>query len=337
MNDKLQIELNSREWRAFPIGELFEVDKGVYLPEKDITEGETPYITANSSNNGVSRFIGNKPLFDGNTITIEKINFKAYYQAKPFYCSHDVTVLRHKKLNKYNGIFIANMITRQGEKYSYGKQAQLNVTKRESVLLPVNSKNDPDWDFMEYFIKELEFKIKPNVTYKEHIIKDWRELGEVKWGEFNLEDLFDTKIGKSINGNKVNKVDGITPYITRKESYNGLDGFIDWKDTSFLNRVNTPVITIGNETAKPFVQEYSFFTGTKVNILTPKFGEANKYHLLFICRSLEMNKRKYSYSYTINSTRLKKQKIKLPVTIKGDPDWSFMEQYMKRLENDLNS
>ena len=45
-----------------------------------------------------------------------------------------MTVLQHKKLNKYNGIFIANMISRQGEKYSYGKQAQLNVTKREGVF-----------------------------------------------------------------------------------------------------------------------------------------------------------------------------------------------------------
>lgn len=158
------------------------------------------------------------------------------------------------------------------------------------------------------------------------------ELTNKEWKEFSIEDLFKVKIGKNIDGNKIDKVSGKSAYITRKESDNGLDGFIDF-DNSLLNK-EFPVITIGNETAEPFVQEFPFFTGTKVNILIPKTELSSKI-LFFISTSLKTHKSKYSYSFTINSTRLKRQKILLPVNSKGKPDYAFMESYMKQKEKKL--
>ncbi len=152
-----------------------------------------------------------------------------------------------------------------------------------------------------------------------------KALNEIEWGEFLINDLFTVSIGQNIDGNKVDKINGMTAYITRKETNNALDGFVD-ADISLLNN-QYPVITIGNETAEPFVQTYKFYTGTKVNILEAK-KELSKHVLLFISMCLKMHKNKYSYSYTINSTRLKKQKILLPITQKGDPDYAYMEAYM---------
>ena len=128
------------------------------------------------------------------------------------------------------------------------------------------------------------------------------------------------------------KAAGKTPYITRKESNNGLDGFIDY-DERYIN-VRYPVVTIGNETAEPFVQTFPFYTGTKVNILMPKLPQSWQ-TLLFIAQSLKMHKGKYSYAFTINSTRLKKQVIQLPVEESGRPDYAFMERYMRHIEKRL--
>lgn len=157
------------------------------------------------------------------------------------------------------------------------------------------------------------------------------DLANIEWKEFVIQDLFNTRIGKNVDGNKVNKSTGKTAYITRKESNNGLDGFVNF-NSEYLN-IDKPVITIGNETAEPFVQDYSFFTGTKVNILIPKV-KVSKSALFFICQSLKRHKSKYSYSFTINSTRLKRQKILLPATPKGKPHFSFMEQYMQAKEQE---
>lgn len=151
-----------------------------------------------------------------------------------------------------------------------------------------------------------------------------------QWKPFRIGDLFDIKIGNVIDGNKADKT-GRAPYITRKETNNGLDGFIR-ADKSLMN-LSFPVITIGNETAKPFVQNFPFFTGTKVNILSSK-TPTNRWVLQFICVCIELHKNKYSYSYTSNSSRLAKQVILLPS--KGDePDWHFMESYMRQKEQSL--
>ena len=155
------------------------------------------------------------------------------------------------------------------------------------------------------------------------------KLTDREWDIFLLGDLFHIEIGKNIDGNKVNRESGKTAYITRKEQNNGLDGFID-HEPDFLNN-NYPVLTIGNETAEPFVQRYPFFTGTKVNILKPK-QEFSASVLSFIAVSLRQHKFKYSYSFTINSTRLKRQAILLPVNSDRLPDLQFMEDFMKQIE-----
>ena len=142
-------DLSSRDYKAFRIGDLFTIDKGVYLPKCNIVSGKKPFITAKAGNNGISDFIGNKTLFTAEKITVEKIKLSAYYQPEDFYCSHDVTVLDIGCMNLYIAQFICTMIMRNSSKYSYGRQAQMNVVKREIIMLPVNDNNEPDYDFME--------------------------------------------------------------------------------------------------------------------------------------------------------------------------------------------
>lgn len=122
-----------------------------------------------------------------------------------------------------------------------------------------------------------------------NVVLDKTKQTKIQYKTFMIQDLFDVKIGKCIDGNKIDKQNGKNAYITRKENNNGLDGFIDF-DENYLNK-EFPVITIGNETAQPYVQVYPFFTGTKVNILKPKFN-MNKYVLFFICQALLINKNK---------------------------------------------
>lgn len=152
------MKLTDREWKAFRLEDIFECEKGVYLPTNTVIDGDVAYITARVGNNGLNRFIGNGILFKGNKITIEKICLSAYYQPMNFYCSHDVSVIWNENLNEYNAHFIATMIMRNGNKYSYGRQAQLSVVKREYIMLPVNHDGEPDYDFMEQYIKELMLK-----------------------------------------------------------------------------------------------------------------------------------------------------------------------------------
>ena len=155
-----------------------------------------------------------------------------------------------------------------------------------------------------------------------------KKLEECNWKAFCLEQLFQIKIGKNIDKICADTT-GNEAYITRTEFNNGLVGFI--KGDSALKNEDFPVITIGNETAKPFVQNFPFFTGTKVNIMVPKVKMSVPV-LKFIATSLDKHRRNFSYSFTANSTRLKELQIMLPAVSEEEPDYAFMEEYMREVE-----
>lgn len=343
---KLQRDLNKVVWKPHLLSNIFGyIGSSIGQMDKNRINNQGmkiyPYVTRTENNNGIESFIPNQKILDpnnGNVIIIGLDTQTVFYQKYPFYTGQNIQVLSDLpvELTESLAMFLITSIKPQLVKFNWGGNgATLGRLRKLRILLPTNNKDEPDWEFMECFMKYIETKVSPPTIVIKHSIKDYRMLDHLDWKEFKIEELFNIEIGKSIDGNKVNKEEGYTPYITRKESLNGVDGFIDWLDESYLNKVETPLITIGNETAQPFVQTSDFYTGTKVNIMRPIKEKLNLYHMLFVKSSIEMNKSKYSYSYTINSTRLKKQKIMLPIDIDGKPDWKFMEQYMMRMENEL--
>lgn len=331
----IKLNLGDVEWKEFKIGELFTVEKGTYLPQSEIKEGNIPYITATTINNGVTRFIGNRPLFEGNTITIEKINFKSYYQSKPYYCSHDVTVISHKKINQHNGLFIANMISRQGEKYSYGKQAQMNVTKRESVYLPIDSQGKPNWSFMEEYMKQHEIKLLNNVVkyYENKVLSNLiitGSISETEWKEFNFSEVF-TEIKRGKRLIKKNQIEGNIPYISSTGLNNGVDNFIGNKENV---RVYEDCVTIANSgsVGSCFYHQYEFIASDHVTHL--KNDKFDKYIYLFMIPIIKRLEEKYSFNREISDSRIQREKLILPVTEDGEIKFSFMRNFMKKVEND---
>ena len=336
-------ELESREWREFKISEVFDVS-GTYTtkPQNLINNGKTPRITCSALNNALDDFYQNEPSEKGGVITIDSatIGFVSY-QGYDFIATDHVEKLQNKNktyINKFIGLFEKESIEKATlNKYGYGYKFAQERIKNQIILLPVTSAGEIDYDFMESYIQKLEnAKLDEYKKYAKKRINEILfsqkvesvKLEEKNWKVFKIKDLFESKIGKAIDGCKIEKTSGNIPYITRKESNNGLDGFINFQN-DFKNLIY-PCITIGNEVAQPFVQKYPFFTGTKVNILMPK-EKVNEYVLFFICQSIECHRSKYSYTYTINSTRLKSQNIILPATPSGEPDYLFMENYIRKI------
>lgn len=329
-------------WECFTLDEIFDIKptaNGIDKVKLTPGAGEYPYVTRSDMNNGVNMFVCKQAgcnLNSGNCITVGLDTQTVFYQPSDFYTGQNIQILRHERLNEYTGKFLIPLLNRTLSIYSWGGNgATLTRLRRSKIFLPVDDCGLPDWNFMEDCIR----KCKPAMieAYISRLIASAKVSGiltldGVKWGKFAIGDLFTVKIGKSIDGNKIDKSAGKTPYITRKESNNGLDGFIDY-DECFINSKH-PVITIGNETAEPFVQDFPFYTGTKVNILLPRIPTTRQ-ALLFVAQCLKIHKGKYSYAFTINSSRLQKQVIQLPIDDSGNPDWAFMERYMQQEEQRL--
>ena len=58
----------------------------------------------------------------------------------------------------------------------------------------------------------------------------------------------------------------------------------------------------------------------------------NKYSYLFLKQMILSQKIKYTYGYKFNGERMKHQKIMLPVTEAGLPDYDYMKSYMQKQE-----
>ncbi len=154
-------ELNPSNWKPFSLNELFELKKGKRLTKANMTEGNFPFIGAIDKDNGYRQFIGQKPIHKANTITVNYNGngvAEAFYQPKPFNCSDDVNVLYPKfQMNQYIALFLCTLIRLEKFRFNYGRKWHLERMKSSKIYLPINDEGNVDFEFMENYIKTLDY------------------------------------------------------------------------------------------------------------------------------------------------------------------------------------
>ena len=66
---------------------------------------------------------------------------------------------KQERSNKYVGLFLANVITAQKDKYGYGLKMGTGRLKRQKIMLPVNSDDTPNFNYMKSFMRKKEAAI----------------------------------------------------------------------------------------------------------------------------------------------------------------------------------
>ncbi|MGD0348070.1 MAG: restriction endonuclease subunit S [Terracidiphilus sp.] len=150
-------------WPKYRLGELFDIKKGKRLTRAQMTPGATPFIGAVDNNNGLTAFIGQRPIHKGNTITVNYNGngvAEAFYQPRAFWCSDDVNVLYPKfKLTPGRALFIATLIRLERYRFNYGRKWHLERMRSAALRLPTTPSSEPDWAYMERYIESLPFSI----------------------------------------------------------------------------------------------------------------------------------------------------------------------------------
>lgn len=123
---------------------------------------------------------------------------------------------------------------------------------------------------------------------------------------------------------------GNIPFIGATDGSNGITEFISNRNSSLDQ--NVLGVNYNGSVVENFYHPYEAIFSDDVKRLSLSKTSSNKHNLLFCKATILMQKIKYEYGYKFNGERMKRQKIKLPVTKKGDPDYTFMEQYMQSLE-----
>lgn len=151
--------VNFTSWKEFCLGDLFDIRKGNRLTKANMTVGSTPFIGAIDSNNGVSTYIGQEPIFEGNTLTVNYDGngvAEAYYQPVPYWALDSVNVLYPNfDLNPAIAMFLVTVMRQEKFRFNYGRKRHMQRMKESIIELPANKNGDPDWQFMENYIQSF--------------------------------------------------------------------------------------------------------------------------------------------------------------------------------------
>ena len=344
------LTLDNLNWQNFYLRDLFpvlEAGKSKGLNHLKKQKDGISYLGATNLNNAVLDFVEPVPelIQKGNCIAFirngEGSMGYAVYKEEDFIATSDISVGYNELLNRYNGMFITTIADRIRGKYNFGYKRSAQRLAKEILTLPATADNQPDWDFMEAYMRQQEKSIlKPTI---ERLCKQLihSELGGGKihlanldWKEFVFGDEFSiTATGSGIDRNKLIEGKGQMPYITRTDNNNGIDGFIPEQSSKY--RVDEGnVITIGLDTQTVFYQPTAFYTGQNIQVI--RHPKLDKYNAMFLIVAIQKLVERFSWgSYGATLSRLRKSRIYLPANKQGEPDFAFMSSFMQSVESDI--
>lgn len=339
------MKLSDREWKEFKVEDIFDVFNSTPYHKKSLkvdinNNNSIPYITRTNKNNGLENVVLKENHFKSNPkniIIFGAENATFFYQPFEHITGNKMYGIRNENLNIYIGLFIQQVLNSSIKNcgFSYGQGLTGTREKRRSVMLPILSNNneEPDWQFMENYIKtkynekKEKYKKYKEKTLKELKYKEIEDLNKKNWKEFFITDIFkEIQRGKRLV--KTNQIKGEIPYVSSTSLNNGIDNFI-----SNQNKVRSfcKCLTIANSGSVGycFYHDYEFIASDHVTHL--KNNCLNKYVYLFISTLLSRLSEKYNFNREINDIRISREKILLPVNNKNEPDYEYMEQYIKNI------
>ena len=337
-----KLKLTDVEWGEFKIGNLFDVSNVKGRPAENYNSGNTPYISSSGTNNAVISFVeANKNIItNSGVITVDPIKGICFYHDYDFvgrgFSGASVNILINKNLNKFSGQFICTVIQNTSmSKASYGYLFNGNRLRNGKILLPINSQGQPNWQFMEDYIKqEQKQQVQKIIDYYERklveLAGDVVGLDKVEWKTFRFTEVFqEIQRGKRLT--KANQTDGPKPYISSTAENNGVDVFIG-NDAGVREFENVLTLANSGSVGSTFYQQFEFVASDHVTAL--KSENADKYAYLFLSTVVKRLEEKYSFNREINDTRIKREKIILPADKQGNPDFQYMSDFVKKLELD---
>ena len=149
---------DEKGWQYFPLDSLFDLKKGKRITKLATKPGKTPFVSSIDSNNGISRYISEKPIHQGNTVTVNYDGSvaEAYYQPDPFWALDSVNVLYPKfEMKPKVGIFIAAIIRNEKYRFNYGRKWHLERMRNSKIKLPAKPNGQLDVDWIEQYMSKL--------------------------------------------------------------------------------------------------------------------------------------------------------------------------------------
>ncbi len=334
-------KIDTSGWKEFRVGDLFVIHptKAYKKTNAELLDGgKYPVVVNSAYNNGVGGYTSCLPTEEGNMITFsDTVDANTiFYQKDPFVGYAHVQGLYpignySDMWNALSLLFFATIFRNTAllKGFNYGNKFRRDVAAELLVKLPATSSGNPDWDYMENYMKSIENNVLARLTALEKA-KDTekKKIDTSRWKEFRVGDVFTAVRGSSKTMREIE--DGDTPVIAAARSNNGVakHGAVPWEYEDAIT-----VSCNGAGCGSTFYQQGKFAVSGDAMVLKP-VKKINRYALIYISSVLDkLLTSKYSYENKISPEKIKDETVLLPSSDTLDPDWGYMENYMRSIEN----
>ena len=329
-------------WKPFRLGDLFgSALHGNWVNPKLLDEDDAGYciVSASTVENGVGsvRYAcpDSKNLIPSGVITWGKQSPFFAYQTEPTISGQGVYFYKVGDLSERAALFLCSVMQAvAASRYNYQDCLIGEKCDNEVVMLPATPDGQPDWAYMDAYMSEV---LKKEEVFAEHLasltaeaVVDGHKLDTSGWKAFRIGELFEVLLAKGdIQPKQV--ADGTIPLVSAGNEDNGIVSFIDAAGDGVSEMFRAGCITV-SMFGRAFYQPECFYAVShgRINVLRSKIEFSSIVGaFLAACLSHVLGS-KYDYATMCTQKKLVNEEIYLPVTADGQPDWTWMEQYMQQ-------
>ena len=355
------MKLSDREWKDFSVPYIFQkIQRGKRLKNADHISGIIPYVSSTANNNGVDDYI---EAIDGTRVFENCISLAnsgsvgtAFYEPFAFVASDHVTSLKRENTSQYVYLFLTAVLEQQGSNFNFNREINDLRIRKMRVMLPVDDNDEPDYQFMEDYMKEL--MTAKRKQYQEYVEQRLVKLGvddmkipmrggynldleSREWKKFNINDIFvvghgfyNKKPPMSENGNfpfigASGENNGVTGFTTKKDVENNSKlgyGTNEPLDKKIFSKGHLCVVNNGSAIGYTYYQPDNFTCTHDVNPLWLRSCKMNKYLGLFLSQMIKNQGICFAYARKWRPSRMVHSCVMLPVNDNNEPDYEFMEE-----------
>lgn len=333
---------------------MFDVDKlWVYGKNKNwknrfknSKNNTLPVISGDTLNNGVSYYTNDlydeKDVFtDSLTISTRgKYSGTVTYHKGKFLLANNILVMQMPNFTLLQKIFIGSLINKlpYGGYNGYPKQKTL---KNDIIQLPTKD-GEIDFEFMEYFIAELESQHIAKLEAYLKVIglnnyeltsdekKSIDNFNNIEWGERRIGDLFKVSVSKGYDAGKMiflDKTSYTFEFVGRTKNNYGVQGYVEKLDTEPNDPETISISQIGTVNAQ--IRKNKWYSSQNIFVLNPIDKKlVNLAIIAFINKKL-LKYKGYSSYPTLQT--LKEQTIQLPIK-DGEIDFEYIELFTTAIQ-----
>lgn len=363
--------VSNHKFKPYKIGDVFLITNGKGITRQEINDhpGELAAVQSAASNNGIMGYIDldyckekNYSFTTEPCLTVARTGSSGHVTFQEYGCcvgdSAKILMLKCERKTKNIYLYLRTVLMANKYRYTFARKVTEENYLNDIIELPVNDSDEIDYEYMENYINHLRGDVSSIPDYflqegyekacwyldtidqdafeKEYAgkVNDNKiELHTDDWVEFHLFDIFDISSGNKLDRSKMSMGAPSVNFVGRSSVNNGVTAFVDEIEGVEPFREGNLTVALGGEyLGSCFVQDYPFYTSQNVNVLIPK-KEIDIYAKMFIAHLVryESANNYKAFARELNAHIKKDFVIKLPTTDSGNPDYSFMSNYIKSL------